>query len=448
MFPEGRRQNTTWRPCSATGILPSSGETVDNQPTEDMSTQNCAVSFGKNPNTTSLKRPGDINNEYPTKRTPQGIKYNKIVNIGEVNGKVVVNDSFLLPTKGPACPQPTITVPTSDGTMAEVIKEKARRCEETDTDEIEIVFVSDKKTGTDWSKQWGTMSNQPRSDSPIKVSKELPNVSGSLVQTIKKPADSSGNVGDGPKLNEKSATTDNVDSRTGQEEPKSKEVSLQCQAGRVEQTPCDYQRLSEQVCIFCFNNFTDEKTLVAHLNTAHGWLDTFTCPICYYEGQHYSNVVEHFCKSHFHPIDDTLVQSEVKCLKCNIVFQDIAHLKKHSTALHSFQIARVPRHNTFKCKNCNTDFEKKFDAQKHLDAYHHFRIRYKCESCKMGFTAKFDFQEHAMYNHPELIKCFCQVCGLGLEGNADLEEHIFEVHRRKAQFFCNKCRSEFGKKNH
>ena len=443
LFPEGRRQNTTWRPCSATGILPSSGETIDNQPTEDMSTQNYAVSFGKNPNTTSLKRPGDITNEYPAKRTPQEIVYNKIVNIGEVNGKVVVNDSFLLPTKGPACPQPNSTVATSDGsmmtsdgTMVEVIKEKARY-EETDTDEIEIVFVSHKKTDSDWSKQQGTMSNQPRS--------EPSNVSGSLVQTIKKPADSSGNVDDGPKLNEKCVTADNVDSTTGQEEPQSKEVSLQHQAGR---TPYDYQRLSEQACIFCFSNFTDKKMLLTHLKTTHGWIDTFTCPICSYEGQHYLNVVEHFCKSHFHPIDVALMQSEVKCLKCDIVFQDIAHLKKHSTALHSFQIARVPRHNTFKCKNCNADFEKKFDAQKHLDAYHHFRIRYKCESCKMGFTAKYDFQEHAMYNHPELVKCFCQVCGLGFEGNADLEEHIFEMHRRKAQFFCDKCCNEFGKKNH
>ena len=707
MFLESRRQNSTWRPFLGPNTLPSPGETIDNQPTED-TTQNIAASFGENQNMTSLKRPGDdITNEYPAKRTPEGIVCNKVLNVGEVNGKVVVNDSFLLTTEGPACPKPTMELPpdravqmslsipcgadkncgathnentsksppfdqpnfptnqtanpslnittnnpttnhlvnpsaiyssngnkrktvaaqktqscphcpevfskkyilqlhiqqnhsenmhcffcstccntkevlsvhikdvhteevkngkcpicqckclgelhqhivqyhykdlltrkdkdrvlstcpichqtttdayhlrwhvqnehggmvlpgeqqegsleetssesgssvssegrlgnvlperttevtkgtmvtsdgtvvtsdgtvvTSDGTVAEVVKEKAR-CEETDTDEIEIVFVSDKKPDSDWSKQ-GIMSNQPRSDSPIKVSKELSNVSGSLVQTIKKPADSSGSVGDGPKLNEKSATADNVDSTTGQEEPKSEEVSLQHQAGRVEQTPCDYKQVSEQACIFCFNNFTDEKTLVTHLKTAHGWLDTFTCPICYYEGQHYLSVVEHFCKSHFHPIDDTLAQSEVKCLKCDIIFQDIAHLKKHSTALHSFQIPCVPRYSTFKCRHCNIVFDKKIDAQKHFDAYHLFRIRYKCESCRMGFTAKYDFQEHVTCNHPELVNSFCPVCGLGFEVNADLEEHVFEMHRRKAQFFCAKCRNEFEDRFH
>lgn len=348
---------------------------------------------------------------------------------------------------------------TSGGIVPGVVEEKVRAREEFDQDEVEIVFVSDKNANCNMSKPPGVKSHRQTSDSVSAsaahcISKELSKTAASAaVHTIKKPADSSGNSADSPKLDYGVRSADHVDSTTGQEVTKAEidEISTdvpQRTNSLSKKTSLDYSRVSEEACIFCFNTFNDKKSLVSHLQTAHGWVENFTCPICYYRGRNYLNVVEHFCISHFHPIDNTLTQSEVKCIKCDIMFPDITDLKKHSSALHSFQVPSAVTYNTFKCRHCNIIFEKQFDAQKHFDVYHLFRIRYKCETCRMGFTAKYDFQEHVTCNHPELVKSFCPLCGLGFEVNVDLQEHVYEMHRRQAQFSCAKCGNEFGDRFH
>lgn len=374
---------------------------------------------------------------------------------------------------------------TSEGNTAR-IEDDTR--EDSDGDDVEIVFVSDKNIDSNWSKPHGEKSHHPEVHPCPTPPAAQPIIAS--VCSIKKPADSSVSLDGSPKLKHSHHAADDVHSTTGQVEPKPIEgVSLNVPPGISPRVPpgvslsvpqgvspsvpqevspsvpqdvspsvppqavsasrkYDYSGVSEEACIFCFNTFNDKETLVSHLRETHGWVDTFTCSICCYQGDTYLNVVEHFCVSHFHPIEDIVTQSEVKCLKCDIIFQDIVHLKKHAAALHSFQITASPTYNTFKCRHCNIIFDKQFDAQKHFDVYHLFRIRYKCESCRMGFTAKHDFQEHVTCNHPELVKSFCPVCGLGFEVNADLEEHVFEMHRRKAQFFCAQCGNEFADRFH
>ena len=317
--------------------------------------------------------------------------------------------------------------------------------EKSTENDLEIVFVSDKSVSSDWSnpvangipaasKSPADWSKPPANSVPRS---SLGNDSGAG-RCIKKPADSS--VGVGPKLDQSMTNVPgDVHSTTGQIEQTNK---------RASPVKYDFHSISEDTCVFCFKTLTKE-TLSAHLRTAHGWVDTFTCPVCPVKAEKYLIIVEHFCQSHFHPTDDvSITQCDAKCLKCDIIFQDVSHLKKHAAALHSFQLPTEASYNTFKCRHCNIIFEKQFDAQKHFDVYHLFRIRFKCESCRMGFTAKHDFQEHVTCNHPELVKNFCPVCGLGFEVSSDLEEHVFEMHRRKAQFCCAECGHEFGDRFH
>ena len=309
--------------------------------------------------------------------------------------------------------------------------------------DLEIVFVSDKNISSNWSNPppnsvSATIAAAPdwsiQSTKSVLQSNAANDSSG---QCIKKPADSS--VGVNPKVNQTVNTQGEVHSTTGQLEQSNE---------RASPIKYDYHSLSEDTCVFCFKTLTKE-TLSSHLRSDHGWVDTFTCPVCPAKADEYLSIVEHFCQSHFHPTDEVpMAQCDAKCLKCDIIFQDVSHLKKHASALHSFQLPSEASYNTFKCRHCNIIFEKQFDAQKHFDVYHLFRIRFKCESCRMGFTAKHDFQEHVTCNHPELVKSFCPVCGLGFEVSSDLEEHVFEMHRRKAQFFCAQCGNEFGDRFH
>ncbi len=316
--------------------------------------------------------------------------------------------------------------------------------EKSKENDLEIVFVSDKNISSNWS---GPTANSVPPTSPATsdwskpAANSIPQSSvandSTSGQCIKKPADSSVEVS--PKVNQSMNTQGEVHSTTGQMEQINK---------RVSPVRYDYHGISEDTCVFCFKTLTKE-TLSSHLRTDHGWVDTFTCPVCPVKADKYLSIVEHFCHSHFHPTDEVpMTQCDAKCLKCDIIFQDISHLKKHASALHSFQLPSEASYNTFKCRHCNIIFEKQFDAQKHFDVYHLFRIRFKCESCRMGFTAKHDFQEHVTCNHPELVKSFCPVCGLGFEVSSDLEEHVFEMHRRKAQFFCAQCGNEFGDRFH
>jgi hypothetical protein len=306
--------------------------------------------------------------------------------------------------------------------------------------DLEIVFVSDKNISSDWSKRTAngvpptSPASKPTANSVPPSSVANDSTSG---QCIKKPADSS--VGMSPKVDQRMNTQSEVHSTTGQVEQTNE---------RGSPVKYDYHSISEDTCVFCFKTLTKE-TLSSHLRTDHGWVDTFTCPVCPAKAEKYLGIVEHFCQSHFHPTDEvSMTQCDAKCLKCDIIFQDVSHLKKHASALHSFQLPSEASYNTFKCRHCNIIFEKQFDAQKHFDVYHLFRIRFKCESCRMGFTAKHDFQEHVTCNHPELVKSFCPVCGLGFEVSSDLEEHVFEMHRRKAQFCCAQCGNEFGDRFH
>lgn len=324
-------------------------------------------------------------------------------------------------------------------------------------DELEIVFVSDRNIKSDWSAPransvpttstaiFDRLSPRTNSVPPAsavasdrtspKVNGVSPTSAANNRQCIKKDADSSNGVS--PKVDQSKSVQDNVHSTTELDEKT-----------RASPVMYDHHSLSQDTCVFCFKKLTKE-TLTPHLRSDHGWVDKFTCPICSFRDDKYVTIVEHFCQSHFHPTEETpMTQCDAKCLKCDIIFQDIPHLKRHSSALHSFQLSSEASYDTFKCRHCNIIFEKQFDAQKHFDVYHLFRIRYKCESCRMGFTAKHDFQEHITCNHPELVKSFCPVCGLGFEVSSDLEEHVFEMHRRKAHFFCGQCGNEFSDRFH
>lgn len=299
--------------------------------------------------------------------------------------------------------------------------------------EIEVVFVSDKSMRSDWSSRTANgvaPGGTAASDWPKPATVANQHTVG---ECIKKPADSSVGITMGA-VDQRVSRHEEVDSTTGQ-------------VGTTLKYDCF--GISQDTCIFCFKTVTKE-TLSSHLRSVHGGVDAFTCPVCSAKTDEYLKIVEHFCQAHFHPTDPVAsTQSDAKCLKCDIIFQDVGHLKKHAAALHSFQLpAETVSYNTFKCRHCNIIFEKQFDAQKHFDVYHLFRIRFKCESCRMGFTAKHDFQEHVTCNHPELVKSFCPVCGLGFEVGSDLEEHVFEMHRRKAHFSCGQCGNEFSDRFH
>ena len=310
--------------------------------------------------------------------------------------------------------------------------------------DLEIVFVSDKNISSDWSNPTANgvlPTSKANSDwsKPLadRVSPSGATNDGTSAQCIKKPADSSAEAS--LKVDQLLTNHNEAHSTTGQIE----QTNV-----RASPLKYDYHSISEDTCVFCFKT-VGKEALSSHLRTDHGWVNQFTCPVCPTKAEKYLSIVEHFCHSHFHPTDEvSLSQSDAKCLKCDIIFQDVSHLKKHASALHSFQVNSEASYNTFKCRHCNIIFEKQFDAQKHFDVYHLFRIRFKCESCRMGFTAKHDFQEHVTCNHPELVKSFCPVCGLGFEVSSDLEEHVFEMHRRKAQFFCAQCGNEFGDRFH
>lgn len=332
---------------------------------------------------------------------------------------------------------------TSEGNNGQ--KSTIEGSEKSAENDLEIVFVSDKSISSDWSNPKANgvpiTSKVPTDWSKLPANSIPPS---SLAndstpgRCIKKPADSS--VGVSPKIDQSATNAQGeVHSTTGQVDQTNE---------RASPVKYDFQSISEDTCVFCFKTLTKE-TLSGHLRTVHGWVDTFTCPVCPMKADKYLTIVEHFCQSHFHPTDEvSITQCDAKCLKCDIIFQDVSHLKNHASALHSFQLPTEASYNTFKCRHCNIIFEKQFDAQKHFDVYHLFRIRFKCESCRMGFTAKHDFQEHVTCNHPELVKNFCPVCGLGFEVSSDLEEHVFEMHRRKAQFCCAECGNEFGDRFH
>lgn len=213
-------------------------------------------------------------------------------------------------------------------------------------------------------------------------------------------------------------------------------------------TEHDCESMNIDICIFCFKTVSKDS-LTSHLQADHGLVNVYNCSLCSITAKNYVEIFQHFCLMHFHPTDSCTNDVIPKCQKCDITFQNVDHLKKHASALHSYQISRKDAAGeTFKCRHCNIVFEKEIDAQKHFNVYHLHRVRFKCESCRMGFTTRHDFQEHVACNHPELVKSFCPVCGLGFEVRSDLDEHVSEMHRSKAKYLCAECGNEFADRFH
>ena len=113
------------------------------------------------------------------------------------------------------------------------------------------------------------------------------------------------------------------------------------------------------------------------------------------------------------------------CAKCNRVFKDAFHLRRHNKT-HTGE-------RQHKCENCGKAFFDTYHLNRHIRT-HTGERPYKCDVCEKGFNSAWHLNRH-INTHTGDKPYQCSVCDKGFTTSSHLHRHEFRAHNITSEKF-------------
>lgn len=229
----------------------------------------------------------------------------------------------------------------------------------------------------------------------------------------------------------------------------------------------------DMVCCICDTAFLNMDRLREHVTVAHvGAVDTENFPDhCGYcdtqTGQ--TAIAGHVIEKH---LQKTIV--DLKCMLCNVQFDDQAAIVDHLVAEHCPQKTfrhpavyrcrvcqagfksqiNVLRHacNKIKkphCERCGKSFPSKMRYAFHLQFHEHPKhvpMHLHCDLCLAEFEDEYQLYDHIRFRHELHDKAVCEICGRTFKSSMGLNIHR-RYHNGLRNFTCKSCNKSFLNKS-
>ena len=194
-----------------------------------------------------------------------------------------------------------------------------------------------------------------------------------------------------------------------------------------------------------------------HMKARHGQIDKFNCKMCEYTSAYSNNIKKHQ-KAH-------LINPEIRCQICSIVFGSSTTLKAHNTTVHNlpkemfkctqcdyevicqtrlkYHMATHSNDRPFSCPHCSKSFSTKPNLNVHVDRIHVLKKNHKCKFCDYQCFKKYQLKAHMLRMHTEqdekLFKC--NQCDKFYKEQRSLKLHVLRVHKENKYriMVCSLC---------
>ena len=139
-------------------------------------------------------------------------------------------------------------------------------------------------------------------------------------------------------------------------------------------------------CPHCSSSFLRKRTNVSHIKVKHEGQKKCHCKVenCSWSDNDYGKLIGHMFSVHN-------VDTELKCMHCNKVFQNERSYEYHIIHAHEAK--------QFQCSKCKRWFKLKSKLEEHWNKYHKDEIpKFMCHICGHSFSDKKNMDAHVK-NH-------------------------------------------------